>query len=91
MGILKDDLAAAIARVAADVAAERAADQAKIADLEAQLAGVAVFATEVELASMLDAINAIGSSVPPAPTAAQDEPPAAAAVDRSALPFDPNA
>jgi hypothetical protein len=128
----KNDLAAAIAKVATDVAAARAADQAKIADLEAQLAGSASGATDAELASMLDAVNAIETSIaapaaslpsqittlgaavltadgtprsalpqsaaaPSAPQATQFPsggsvyPAPVAVVDRSALPFDPNA
>jgi hypothetical protein len=85
---VKNDLAAAIAKVASDVAAARAADQAKIAELEAQLAGPDAGATDAELASMLDAVNAIEVSIA-APATQAD--PAGAAIDRSALPFDPNA
>lgn len=129
----KNDLAAAIAKVATDVAAARVADQATIADLEAQLAGSTAGATDAELASMLDAVNAIETSIgapaasspsrittigaavltadgtprsalpqsaasPRAPqvtqfpdNGAQGFPAPVAVVDRSALPFDPNA
>jgi hypothetical protein len=115
MGI-KNDLAAAIAKVASNVAAARIADQATIAALEAQLAGPGVGATDTELASMLDAVNAIDTSIaaPGAPTypatggvaitpgasVVQIGPSGigsdgslapVAVVDRSALPFDPNA
>lgn len=113
----KNDLAAAIAKVATDVAAAHAADQAKIADLEAQLAGSASGATDAELASMLDAVNAIETSIgapaaqaapfgnvapvgaisaTPAPvtqflSGGSTYPAPVPVVDRSALPFDPNA